>query len=171
MQNYPECSPRRLSVPTSENARAGAIVTLAFVAEAQALPAPAGRRTSEATTNAGTILDRLALLVGIPAYSIRVLRSAGPPCATCGGETGMGAVGHCGDDPTCDRCMLDQCEPLGMLLALVAVTRAYAVTGTVEPGAARESLVELGGFARIFEQVVAKWGPARLITNDDRLGG
>ncbi len=57
-------------------------------------------------------------------------------------------------------------------LALVAVTRAYATTGTDERDAARESLVELGGFARIFEHVIAKWGPARFVApRNDPDGG
>ncbi len=145
MQNFPECSPGRLPDPATVR-----------------LPskAPVAHR------------DRAMRHAGHSTYAIRVLRSPGVPCATCGAETGMGAVGHDGDDPVCDRCLLEQCEPLGMLLALVAVTRAYATTGTNEPDAARESLVELGGFARIFEHVIAKWGPPRLVTpRNDRDDG
>ncbi len=137
MQNFPECSPRRLPDPASVR-----------------MP---GRP-------AFAHFDRAMRLAAQSTYAIRVLRSPGVPCATCGAETGMGTVGHDSDDPVCDRCMLEQCEPLGMLLALVAVTRAYATTSTDETDVARESLVELGAFARIFEHVIAKWGPARLVT-------
>ncbi len=64
------------------------------------------------------------------------------------------------DEPICDLCLLERSNDLGLLLAIAAVTRAYA--GTVGPaGDRQEALHELGVFARIYHRVCS-W-PARII--------
>ncbi len=62
-----------------------------------------------------------------PRYSIRITDSPGTLCAACGKqETGDGPVGYLDDSPVCDLCLLERTTDLGMALALIAVTRAYA---------------------------------------------
>ncbi len=98
-----------------------------------------------------------------PAYSIRLATDAGAPCRLCAAETGSGPVGYRGEEAICDLCLLEDSPALGMVLALVAVTRAY---GSVEPASTdeqRQGLDVLGAFARIYERVAAKSGPARRI--------
>ncbi len=96
-----------------------------------------------------------------PLYSIRVADSPGTVCAACRKqETGSGPVGYMDDEPNCDLCLLERSNDLGLLLAIAAVTRAYA--GTVGPaGEHQEALHELGVFARIYHRV-SSW-PARII--------
>ena len=99
--------------------------------------------------------------LGDPLYSIRVADSRGSLCAACcKQETGVGPVGYMDDEPICDLCLLELSTDLGMLLAIAAVTRAYA--GTVGGCAdMQEALHELGVFARIYHRVCS-W-PARII--------
>ena len=96
-----------------------------------------------------------------PLYSIRVTESPGTTCAGCGKqETGSGPVGHLDDDPICDLCLLERSSDLGLILALIAVVRAYAeASGTPED---QEALSELGVFARIYHRVASKSWPARM---------
>ena len=156
MQNYPKHSGRRPPIPTPVHSRTGAALALALLADAHRGATPADPPT------AGPRPAPEARLIPPPQYSIRLAASKAT-CTLCAAATGTGPVGYRDAEPVCDRCLLEQCESLGMVLALVAVTRAYAET---DPAEARESLVELGGFARIFEYVAATWGPARLIADD-----
>ncbi len=97
-------------------------------------------------------------------YSIRIPEPAGPArCARCRVRfSAAGPTGHAEDRPICDMCLLEGSPKLGMVLALVAVVRAF---GTVQPSDHedyREALAELGAFARIYERFAAKAGPARV---------
>ncbi len=96
-----------------------------------------------------------------PLYSIRVADSPGTVCAACRKqETGSGPVGYMDDEPICDLCLLERSNDLGLLLAMTAVSRAYAgAVGTA--GEQQEALHELGVFARIYHRVCS-W-PARII--------
>ncbi len=98
-----------------------------------------------------------------PAFSIRIAGAAGAPCALCGTATGSGPVGYHGDVPICDLCLLDGSSALGMVLALVAVVRAFGSVKVASAAKERGALEELGSFARIYERFAAKTGPARLI--------
>ncbi len=96
-----------------------------------------------------------------PLYSIRLVEDPGTLCADCGKqETGCGPVGFRDDDPVCDLCLLEGTTDLGLMMAMTAVSRAYAETGGTaeEPGA----LHELGVFARIYHQVASKSWPLRI---------
>ncbi len=97
-------------------------------------------------------------------YSIRIPEPAGPArCARCRVRfSAAGPTGFAEDNPICDMCLLEGSAELGMVMALVAVVRAF---GTVRPSDQedyREALAELGAFARIYERFAAKSGPARV---------
>ena len=96
-----------------------------------------------------------------PPYSIRVAIDAGAPCAVCGTATGSGPVGYHGEEAICDLCLLEGSSQLGMVLALIAVVRAYASVEVTSDADRRDALAELGAFARIYETFAAKSGPAR----------
>ncbi len=98
-----------------------------------------------------------------PVYSIRLATEPGAPCRLCAAETGSGPVGYRGDEPICDLCLLEDAPVLGMVLALVAVVRAYASVVPASTDERRGALNELGAFARIYEAFAAKSGPMRWI--------
>ena len=68
-------------------------------------------------------------------------------------------MGHRGEEPLCDPCLLEGSPQLGMVLALVAVSRAYAAAARGAPEHYLELLEELGVFARVYECIAAKSGP------------
>lgn len=97
-------------------------------------------------------------------YSIRIPEPSGPArCGRCRVRfSAAGPTGFAEDLPICDMCLLEGSAELGMVMALVAVVRAF---GTVKPSDHqdyREALAELGAFARIYERFAAKSGPARV---------
>ena len=95
-----------------------------------------------------------------PAYGIREASASSLSCAACGDEVAAGApVGHRGEEPLCDPCLLEGSPQLGMVQALVAVSRAYAAAARGAPEHHLELLEELGVFARVYECVAAKSGP------------
>ncbi len=96
-----------------------------------------------------------------PVYSIRIAPNAGAPCPLCGAATGSGPVGYLGDQTICDLCLLEGSNDLGMVLALVAVVRAYGSVEQASSDEHRDALNELGAFARIYERFAAKSGPMR----------
>ncbi len=96
-------------------------------------------------------------------YAIRIPVPAGDvTCPRCGQRfQAAGPTGYAGDQPICDLCLFEGSQPLGMLLALAAVVRAF---GALDSGAGEKYLQaseELAAFARIYEIVAAKSGPAR----------
>ena len=98
------------------------------------------------------------------AYSIRIPEPAGPArCARCQTRfSAAGPTGYAEDRPICDMCLLEGSSQLGMVMALVAVVRAF---GAVRPSSHqdyREALSELGAFSRIYERFAAKSGPPRV---------
>ncbi len=99
---------------------------------------------------------------GEPTYSIRVAAAGPAACAACGHQVAGGApLGLRGEDPLCDPCLLEASPQLGVMLALVAVARAFAVACRKARGQDPEALGELGVFARIYERIAAKAGPMR----------
>ncbi len=96
-----------------------------------------------------------------PAYSIRMAENAGEPCSSCDAVTGSGPVGYHGDRAICDLCLLERSTDLGLMLATIAVVRAYAGTGGT-PEQQGEALNELGAFARIYHRIASKSWPARI---------
>ena len=121
-----------------------------------------------------TCSDRVPPPVSIaatePLYSIRLADRPGTACALCLEPTGAGPVGYLEDDPVCDRCLLDSCSQLGMVLALVAVTREYAAVEPSSDEELQEGLTELGAFARIYERVAQRSGPRRKFRLSDPEG-
>ena len=98
-----------------------------------------------------------------PSYSIRMAANRSRTCAACGEEfTGGGPLGHRDEDPVCDICLFDGCPELGMVAALISVTRAFAAIPARAADAALEALEQLGFFARVYELVAAKSGPQRV---------
>lgn len=95
-------------------------------------------------------------------YSIRVATDPGSPCRLCAAETGSGPVGYREEEPVCDLCLLENSPELGMLLAVAAVTRACGSVEIASAADRRDALNELGAFARIYERIAARSGPARL---------
>ncbi len=100
------------------------------------------------TTSAATETEYL--------YSIRVADEAGEDCAICEAPTGAGPVGYRDDDTVCDMCLLDACTDLGLVLALIAVTRAFGAVPWRDRESGQEGLAQLGAFARVFEHILAK---------------
>ena len=97
-----------------------------------------------------------------PLYSIRVADRPGTVCAACGmQETGAGPVGYLGDEPICDFCLLERSADLGLVLAVIAVVRAYAGAGGT-PEQHQQALAELGAFARIYHRAASKSWPVRM---------
>ncbi len=95
-------------------------------------------------------------------YSIRLPASSSWVCAACGDQdTGGGPVGHRGERPLCDRCLLEASPPLGMVMALIAVTRACGAMAAPASGDWQAALRQLGIFARVYECFAAKSGPRR----------
>lgn len=83
-------------------------------------------------------------------------------CRRCRGELRLaGPTGYHRGSPVCDPCLLEGCPPLGMVLALVAVTRTFGGLEEVVGAEADEALEELGAFARIYERFAAASGPPR----------
>lgn len=98
-----------------------------------------------------------------PVYSIRAASDPDVSCAACGHRsTGCGPVGYRDDEPICDLCLLEGSTVLGMVLALISVTRAFAAISSKSPGEWLDPLRELGAFARVYECFAAKIGPSRL---------
>ncbi|MCP3957431.1 MAG: hypothetical protein GY719_06230 [bacterium] len=97
-----------------------------------------------------------------PRYNIRVADQPGTPCALCEAPTGAGPAGTLDEQTVCDRCLLEGCHVLGLLLALEAVVRAY---GSLAPGDPErdDALAELGAFARVYERFAARSGPPRTV--------
>ncbi len=102
-------------------------------------------------------------------FSIRHAEDPDAICALCDRPTGTGPVGHSGDRPVCDLCLLEGSSVLGMVLALVAVVRAFGSVEVSSDEEHRQALAELGAFARIYERFAAKSGPARRFLPRDRL--
>lgn len=97
-------------------------------------------------------------------YSIRLPQPPGMArCARCRVRfSAAGPTGYAEDSPICDMCLLEGSQDLGMVLALVAVVRAF---GAVQPASRAdydEALSELGAFARIYESFAVKSGPPRI---------
>ncbi len=97
-------------------------------------------------------------------YSIRVPQPAGTArCARCRVQfSAAGPTGYAEDSPICDMCLLEGSQELGMVLALVAVVRAFGRVKPSSHGDYRDALNELGAFARIYETFAAKSGPPRI---------
>ncbi len=98
-------------------------------------------------------------------YSIRLPEYPGETeCGLCGDLfPAAGPTGHANDDPICDLCLLELKESLGMVLAQIAVVRAFAVSEYESAEEHWEALEELGAFSRIYELVATRCGPPRLI--------
>ncbi len=97
-------------------------------------------------------------------YSIRVPQPAGEAqCARCRVRfSAAGPTGYAEDSPICDMCLLEGSQELGMVLALVAVVRAFGSVRPSSHGDYREALNELGAFSRIYERFAIKSSPARI---------
>lgn len=98
-------------------------------------------------------------------YSIRLPDHPGATaCARCGERfRAAGPTGHANDEPICDLCLIECEEQLGMVLALITISRSYGGERHETPEEHWEALEELGAFVRIYEQVAARCGPPRLI--------
>jgi len=105
--------------------------------------------------------DRSANPAIRPRFSIRLADRGGAECSICGELTGSGPVGCSDDEPICDRCLIEGCHELGMVLALVAVTRGVARLEPRTEEQERQALGQLGDFAKIYEEIAARLGPPR----------
>ena len=97
-------------------------------------------------------------------YSIRIPEPAGPvACAHCHSRfTAAGPTGYAEDRVICDMCLLEGAPELGMVIALVAVVRAFGAVQPADHEDYRNALSEIGAFARIYERFAAKSGPPRV---------
>ena len=105
------------------------------------------------------------LALGEVLYSIRAPEAPEEvECGSCGTRfLAAGPTGYADDDPICDLCMLVASEELGMVLALVAVVRAFAAPPYEKSKHYWAALGEVGAFGRIYERVAARSGPPRLM--------
>jgi hypothetical protein len=105
------------------------------------------------------------LALGEVLYSIRVPEPSGEvECGSCRTRfLAAGPTGYADDDPICDLCLLVASEDLGMVLALVAVVRAFAAPPYEKSRHYWAALAEVGSFGRIYERVAARSGPPRLM--------
>ncbi len=103
------------------------------------------------------------LAVEAAPYSIRIPVPAGDTrCPRCGSRfLAAGPTGFAAEQPICDLCLLDGSPPLGMLVALAAVVRAFGAVAPEDESDYREASEELATFARVYERVAAKSGPPR----------
>ena len=103
-----------------------------------------------------------------PLSSIRIPDSPGRvSCGSCGRRfIAAGPTGHLDDEPICDLCMLGRDQQLGMVLALVAVTRSYGRGWPVDELEENNARLELMAFARIYEMQAARYAPARPVDPD-----
>ncbi len=110
-----------------------------------------------------SLLDRGPRALEGGLYSIQVpIYPAETECSSCELPfQAAGPTGHAGSRLICDLCLLEGCSELGMLLALASVTRAFGSLALSSREESRDALVELGAFARIYEQFAAKSGPPR----------
>ena len=125
-----------------------------------------------ATTNAG---EQAAARPGTarpdmsdgPTYSIRFSTGPNVPCACGRNQVGSGPVGYRDEQAICDLCMVEQCTELGLVLALIAVVRAFAVVDRDRRESWLGALAELDTFARVYELVAAKTAPLRIFRIPD----
>ena len=103
-------------------------------------------------------------------YSIRLPKHPRETeCARCKELfSATGPTGHANDVPICDLCMLECEEGLGMVLAQIAVTRAFAASRFESADEHWDALEELGMFSRVYELVASRSGPPRLIVRRSR---
>ena len=146
--------------------RKGERPTKAAPARRKAPKARAGQEPIAETPSPGLEIPRAVappLVLGTRLLSIRVpFTSAIVSCAICTKPfSAHGPTGFCEEQPICDRCLLEQENQLGMLLAVSFFTRAYAVLADREERIASEAAVEMLSFARIYELFAARFGPAR----------
>lgn len=96
-------------------------------------------------------------------YSVRIPPDPGQiSCPRCGTAfRAAGPTGYADAHPICDLCLLESCHALGMVLALVTVTRGFGQLERADEQLFWESLGSLGIFARIYERFAAQSGPAR----------
>lgn len=96
-------------------------------------------------------------------YAIRIPIPAGEvDCPGCGVKfMAAGPTGYVGEQPICDMCLLEGSQPLGMLLALAAVVRAFGALDATAGSDYVDASEQLAAFARIYEIVAAKSGPPR----------
>ncbi len=125
---------------------------------------PLATLAAEVAAAGGPPIDQPAILEAVKeSFSIRLADGADATCTLCGESVGTGPIGFLDHEPVCDLCLLEDCKELGMVLALVAVVRAYASVEAESDREHQDALEELGVFARIYETVAAKSGPARRI--------
>jgi len=98
-----------------------------------------------------------------PPYSIRLLETDEEAhCSDCGAPfRTVGLIGHRGDQPLCDACLLAGSEQLGVALALLIAVRTFAVVGRTGERKWQEALEDLGTFASIYELVASRVAPPR----------
>ena len=130
---------------------------------------PAGGRCAP-VLGGEALANELWQAVGVPGvavqesgFSIRIPEVREPvSCGRCGTffEVG-GPTGFEAELAICDPCLLDGAPLLGVLLALAALTRSFGAFRSEEAEEQRLALMDYGAFARIYEHIAAKEGPAR----------
>ena len=123
----------------------------------------------QSTTEPGLEVPGARMLeVTSPIHSIRVPEQPGHAhCGLCGRRfIAAGPTGHLDDEPICDLCMLGCDKQLGMVLALIAVTRSYGRGWPLDELEETNARLELMAFARIYETQAAQYAPARPVDPD-----
>ncbi|MEM7583541.1 MAG: hypothetical protein AAF560_09200 [Acidobacteriota bacterium] len=95
--------------------------------------------------------------------SIRIPDPAGKTrCGRCRVRfSATGPTGFSEDQPICDMCLLEGSPELGMVMAVIAVVRAFGSAQPLSREEYQEALAELGAFSRIYERFASKSGPPR----------
>ncbi|MEM8996083.1 MAG: hypothetical protein AAGF23_14950, partial [Acidobacteriota bacterium] len=103
-----------------------------------------------------------------PLYSIRVPREASRVCCPlCAASfVAAGPTGYVDDRPICDLCLLERETQLGLVLALVAVTRSYGAVWPQDELEEEHARLELMAFARVYDAKASSFAPARPVDPD-----
>jgi hypothetical protein len=103
------------------------------------------------------------LALGESGCSIRIPPSPMTcPCAVCAELfSASGPTGYLDDKIICDDCLLRLDVQLGMVVALVAVTREYGDIVPLSPHIAIRTCTELMAFARVYQRWAGRYSPRR----------
>lgn len=153
---------------TSEAGTSGADASEIDASEIDACEANACGADISETVDLGASAEVPGPFLVDPSYRIQVVEASEEvSCAVCGALfIAAGPTGFQDDRPLCDLCMLHREGQLGMVLALVAVTRSY---GGASPSSLSEEVAdkaELMAFARIYETFASSFAPARPVNPD-----
>lgn len=130
--------------------------------EREALQAPALQEWTEADWAVPRSRPE-TLLEGTRRMSIRVpVKPTIARCELCSKIfPAQGPTGFYEDWPICDRCLLENENQLGMVMALTLFTRTYARLAGEDGAMSADAATEMLAFAKVYELFADAFGPPR----------